>query len=527
MSRFRSGFLSPRRAAAPPNHGAWLQRSCACSGVRTCSDCAGQLQRRGDSASMPAAVPASVTEVLRSSGQVLAPEVRAFAEPRLGHDLSGVRVHADEPAARSARDVNALAYTVGQDVVFAAGHYRPGDSEGRRLIAHELIHVVQQSQGGAAPAQEQALETEAEAAADVVGAGGRVSIAGSSSLGVARVVGPQSLDHAVEPASMSTAEIDTEIGRITRWLQDNTSGPQSQQLAVTLARLKEELARRPAVSSDKPGTPGARNSVNLRLPLPPVTSAEAVAGATAGSTGPQSINTPPPAVKANPTLESMLPQQPDAAGSQARSPRARREAEKKPETPATLPGAATPEVKKNELEKPAVGVQAGAGEQTNFRLPHQAFGYAQVSVEWSNKYPQGLQFPQALSSIVKSVSFFGEPGLTLQVHALGDSPQQIDAQFLLKLAEISFSHVDVSAVAGAGYNDVFRQPSWSRLAPLGGVEIEPKIGKLGPVEFTWVLDGLFTYSVPGVQPGAPKNAPPPSRRPDGQLSGEARAKIEF
>jgi hypothetical protein len=520
MSQFSGALLSPLRAASP-NHRVWLQQSCASGGVRTCSTCAsGPLQRPGDGAAMSATVPASVTAVLRGSGQGLAPDMRAFVEPRLGHDLSGVRVHADESAARSARDVNALAYTVGQDIVFGAGQYRPADPEGRRLITHELVHVVQQRQGGAAPAQEQALETEAEAAADLVAAGGRASIAGSSGLGVARVVGPQSLDHAVDPASMSNAELETEIGRIERWLQDNTSGPNSQKLAVSLGRLKEELARRPSVSASKPGG----NSVNLRLRLPPVTSAEAAAGATAGPFSPQSINTPPPATRPGPTLDSMLPQQPNGRGP---SPRPKPDPVKTTDTPAIPQATATPEVKKNEIEKPAIGVQTGTGEQTNLRLPHQAFGYAQVSVEWSNKFPSGLQFPQALDSIVKSVSLFGEPGLTLQVHALGDSQKQFDAQFLLKLVQLSFSHVDVSAVAGAGYNDVFNKPSWSRLAPLGGIEVEPKIGKLGPVEFTWVLDGLFTYSVPGALPGGPKNAPEPSRRPDGQFSGEARAKIEF
>jgi hypothetical protein len=63
-----------------------------------------------------------------------------------GHDFSRVRVHADAPAARSAEEVGALAYTVGRDIVFGAGQYRPGFVEGRQLIAHELTHVVQQRQ---------------------------------------------------------------------------------------------------------------------------------------------------------------------------------------------------------------------------------------------------------------------------------------------------------------------------------------------------------------------------------------------
>ncbi len=68
-------------------------------------------------------------------------------EPRFGHDFGNVRIHTDNRAAESARSVNALAYTVGDDVVFDAGAYRPGTESGRRLIAHELTHVVQQSGG--------------------------------------------------------------------------------------------------------------------------------------------------------------------------------------------------------------------------------------------------------------------------------------------------------------------------------------------------------------------------------------------
>ena len=66
-------------------------------------------------------------------------------EPRFGYDFSQVRVHSDAAAAKSARDVNAHAYTVGQDVVFGAGRFVPHTSEGQRLIAHELTHVVQKS----------------------------------------------------------------------------------------------------------------------------------------------------------------------------------------------------------------------------------------------------------------------------------------------------------------------------------------------------------------------------------------------
>jgi hypothetical protein len=69
-------------------------------------------------------------------------------ESRFGHGFSHVRVHTDARAAESARAVNALAYTVGRDVVFGSGHYGPASAEGRKLLAHELTHVLQQGAGG-------------------------------------------------------------------------------------------------------------------------------------------------------------------------------------------------------------------------------------------------------------------------------------------------------------------------------------------------------------------------------------------
>lgn len=89
-------------------------------------------------------MPPVVNAVLRSPGQPLDAETRAFMEPRFRRDFSGVRVHTDAQAAESAWAVSALAYTVERDIVFGAGQYAPGTTQGRRLLAHELAHVVQQ-----------------------------------------------------------------------------------------------------------------------------------------------------------------------------------------------------------------------------------------------------------------------------------------------------------------------------------------------------------------------------------------------
>jgi hypothetical protein len=103
-----------------------------------------QLQRRATSRVEPTDVPPIVHEALRSPGQPMDAEARAFMEPRLGHNFSGVRVHTDEPAAKAAGALRAEAFTTGRDIYFFAGRYRLHSTEGQRLIAHELIHTIQQ-----------------------------------------------------------------------------------------------------------------------------------------------------------------------------------------------------------------------------------------------------------------------------------------------------------------------------------------------------------------------------------------------
>jgi hypothetical protein len=101
--------------------------------------------RRG-AGPMPAEAPA-LALAARSTSEPLGAATRAEIEPQLGADLGGVRVHADAEAAYAAQALNANAFTVGRDVYFAGGRYEPKGSEGRRLLAHELSHVVQQSGG--------------------------------------------------------------------------------------------------------------------------------------------------------------------------------------------------------------------------------------------------------------------------------------------------------------------------------------------------------------------------------------------
>ena len=89
--------------------------------------------------------PVSVDHALAGPGRPLEPALRQDMEQRFGHNFSRVRVHSDRAAGQSSSDVHANAYTVGHNIVFGTGRFAPGTHEGRRLIAHELTHVIQQS----------------------------------------------------------------------------------------------------------------------------------------------------------------------------------------------------------------------------------------------------------------------------------------------------------------------------------------------------------------------------------------------
>ena len=130
-----------------------LQRKCACAASENdkceCDKSGIALQRTAASPAAPASETSSVHQVLQSPGRPLDGSTRSFMEGRFERDFSSVRIHTGDNAAASARAVKAQAYTVGGNIVFSAGQFRPDTSAGRRLIAHELAHTIQQSDFGA------------------------------------------------------------------------------------------------------------------------------------------------------------------------------------------------------------------------------------------------------------------------------------------------------------------------------------------------------------------------------------------
>jgi hypothetical protein len=127
-----------------------VQRACAAcvdESVQRLPTVVGSILRANGTIGDPAWVSPGVEariERMRGGGQPLPTIERAFFEDRTGADLSDVRVHTDTTAAETSRELSARAYTIGSDIAFGAGEYRPGTDTGRRLIAHELAHVFQQ-----------------------------------------------------------------------------------------------------------------------------------------------------------------------------------------------------------------------------------------------------------------------------------------------------------------------------------------------------------------------------------------------
>jgi hypothetical protein len=129
----------------------------------------------------------AAADVASSAGQPLDPATRAFMESRFASDFGSVRVHTDATAAASADALDARAYTIGHTIVFATGEFAPATVEGRRLLAHELAHVVQQRRAGHGVSGDEAhSERRADAAEQSILTGARVPDPGAAPVRLAR-----------------------------------------------------------------------------------------------------------------------------------------------------------------------------------------------------------------------------------------------------------------------------------------------------------------------------------------------------
>lgn len=173
-------------------------------------------------------------------GQPLPPSLRAGMESYFGTDLSGVRLHLSGDATWSANAVRARAYTVGQDIVLGAGEYRPHDAAGRRLIAHEVTHTVQQARGGPVPAGSNGTKRAAGGHAGRWASGARPAgaVVEGSGVGIAR-----------EAAGAAPAEEPDTVGAVGTFLIGTVTetvtgpGPQREMLRAALTGFFAELKR--------------------------------------------------------------------------------------------------------------------------------------------------------------------------------------------------------------------------------------------------------------------------------------------
>src|SRR5712692_6888931 len=130
-----------------------LQRKCAACGVEQ-ADASPEEEQAVQRKEIVGDVPRVIAGVdehinsLRGGGEPLPKSVRAFFEPRFNYDFGAVRMHTDSRAAAKAQEYKARAFTIGRDIAFGPGEYRPDTVTGQQLLAHELAHVVQQ--GGTA-----------------------------------------------------------------------------------------------------------------------------------------------------------------------------------------------------------------------------------------------------------------------------------------------------------------------------------------------------------------------------------------
>jgi hypothetical protein len=176
--------------------------------------------KTGKSESGEAAHRAKQPAPVRGPGRMLDSGVRQTMETRFGHDFSGVRVHEGAHAP-------VQAFTQGRDITFAAGQYAPANERGRRLIAHELAHVVQQSRAaGRKSGQDGALERDADRAAEAAVTGRRASIAATAAPAIQFKIAPE--DVAVEvvgrifevTSAFTSGKVTLAVGdtvRIDKW----------------------------------------------------------------------------------------------------------------------------------------------------------------------------------------------------------------------------------------------------------------------------------------------------------------------
>jgi hypothetical protein len=191
-----------------------------------------QMQRSSSQAAF-SSVPPIVNEVLRSPGLPLDEATREFMEPRFGCDFGQVRIHQDEHAMQSAYELGAFAYTLGNDIVLGSGQHHPQMPDGMKLLAHELAHVVQQSDASKSlgNAQIQRLRDQThDIAFDITGIfeGGKPDSLQTVDMGI--------ISYGKHQATLSSGS----LYEVLKLFAETSQTPTSIQLATYLDRVKSK-----------------------------------------------------------------------------------------------------------------------------------------------------------------------------------------------------------------------------------------------------------------------------------------------
>jgi HNH/Endo VII superfamily nuclease toxin with a HHH motif/Domain of unknown function (DUF4157) len=218
-----------------------------------------RIQRfTGQAAGQVEAAPPSVDRVLSSPGRPLERSLQQDMGQRFGQDFSRVRIHTDTAAERSAQEVNASAYTVGHNIVFGVGWFMPGNNDRQRLLAHELVHVVQQSDGKHQLLRQEVISDQ-----------------------------PRSLNRNLDPSRMTDIELDREISLLRAWLNRQITGtPETDMLSHILSNLESEQNRRVRPTSRASSSEPSQPPVSQPSLLPVIST----------TSTPSSGATPPPIV---------------------------------------------------------------------------------------------------------------------------------------------------------------------------------------------------------------------------------------
>jgi len=213
--------------------------------VLAASDSTGSVRRSATIASSPTMAPPLVHEALRSSGTPLDAATRNFMESRFNHDFSRVRVHADATAAESARQVNARAYTIGSRIVFGGGQYAPATITGRRLLAHELAHTVQQEHAGGGLLQRAEVDDAPSHCKGLTDIESDIDARVNSELEAARKAAPSGFDKDPKKRRAFLVDVMLRLETIEKWLWDHPQGREPSDLSGTKYRGAETLSPGP------------------------------------------------------------------------------------------------------------------------------------------------------------------------------------------------------------------------------------------------------------------------------------------